>query len=57
MKKLYNELGIPIEDRDYIPVVCDEKGIIGVYGYCGAERVKIDNTTISVILIKIRMED
>lgn len=57
LKKLYNELGIPIEDRDYIPVVCDEKGIIGVYGYCGAERVKIDNTTISVILIKIRMED
>lgn len=57
LKKLYNELEIPVEDRDYIPVICDEKGIIGIYGYCGAERVKIDNTTTSVILLKIRMED
>ena len=57
LKKLYNEMGIPVEDRDYVPIVCDEKGIIGIYGYCGAERVKIDNTTTSVMLIKITLEN
>lgn len=57
LKKLYNELEIPVEDREYIPVVCDDNGIIGIYGYVGAERVKIDNTTNSVLLLKIRMED
>lgn len=56
-KKLYNEYKIPVEDRENIPVICDEKGIIGVYGYCCGERVKIDNTTTSVILLQIRMED
>lgn len=57
LKKLYNELEIPVEDREYVPVICDEAGIIGIYGYVGAERVKIDNTTNSVLLLKIRMED
>jgi tRNA(Ile)-lysidine synthase len=57
LKKLYNEYKIPIEDRENIPVICDSQGIIGVYGYCCAERVKIDNTTTSVILLQIRTED
>lgn len=57
LKKLFNELKIPVEERDSIPVICDEKGIIGIYGYVGAERVKIDNTTVSVLLLKIRMGD
>lgn len=57
LKKLYNELKIPVEDRDGIPVILDDKGVIGIYGYCCDERVKIDNTTNSVILINIRAED
>ncbi len=57
LKKLYNEYKIPVEDRENIPVLCDENGVIGVYGYCCDERVKIDNTTTSVILLNIRMED
>jgi tRNA(Ile)-lysidine synthase len=57
LKKLYNELKIPVEERESIPVLCDNKGVIGVYGYCVDERVKIDNTTTSVILLNIRMED
>lgn len=57
LKKLYNEYHINVEDREDIPVICDEKGVIGVYGYCCDERVKIDNTTNSVILLNISTED
>lgn len=57
LKKLYNELHINVEDRNNIPILCDEKGVIGVYGYCIDERVKIDNLTQSVILMKILLED
>lgn len=57
LKKLFNEYHINVEDRENIPVICDEKGVIGVYGYCCDERVKIDNTTQSVILLNISTED
>lgn len=57
LKKIYNEYKIPVEDRDSIPVLCDDKGIIGIYGYCCDERVKIDNNTTSVVLLNIRTED
>lgn len=57
LKKLYNEYHINVEDRENIPVICDEKGVIGVYGYCYDERVKIDNNTQSVILLNISTED
>lgn len=57
LKKLYNEYHIDVEKRDNIPVICDDEDIIGVYGYCCSEKVKIDNTTSSVILIKIYSEE
>lgn len=57
LKKLYNEYHIDIEKRDNIPVLCDDNEIIGIYGYCCSENVKIDNTTSSVILIKIYSEE
>lgn len=57
LKKLFNECQIDVEKRDSIPVICDQRGIIGIYGICCDERVKIDNTTTSVILISINLED
>lgn len=57
LKKLFNEYHIDVEKRDSIPLICDEDGIIGVYGYCCDERVKIDNNTTSVMLISIYLED
>lgn len=57
LKKLFNEYHIDVEKRDSIPVICDDEDIIGIYGYCCSEKVKIDNTTSSVILIKIYLED
>lgn len=57
LKKLYNEYQIPVEDRENVPVICDDNGLIGIYGYCCDERVKIDNVTNSVILLKITIDD
>lgn len=57
LKKLYNELHIPVEKRKNIPVITDDNGIIGVYGYCAAERVAPDKSTKNILIINIRMED
>lgn len=57
LKKLFNEYQIPVEDRGAIPIVSDDKGIIGIYGYCCDERVQIDNTTATVIMLNITFSD
>lgn len=56
LKKLFNEYHIPVEKRSSIPVICDNSGVIGVYGYCADERVKTDNNTRNVLVIDIRMD-
>jgi len=40
LKKLMNEWQIPAVDRDHIPVLCDELGVVLVPGYACDERVK-----------------
>lgn len=57
LKKLYNELSIDVEKRDSIPVICDDNGVIGVCGYCVDERVKADEETKNILLLKISLED
>ncbi|MDE6751362.1 MAG: tRNA lysidine(34) synthetase TilS, partial [Eubacterium sp.] len=53
LKKLFNELDIPVENRDSIPVITDDNGIIGIYGYCVDERVKITDSTKNVMVINV----
>ncbi|MCH5317268.1 MAG: tRNA lysidine(34) synthetase TilS [Eubacterium sp.] len=57
LKKLYNELGIPVESRSIIPVIEDDNGVIGVYGYCVDERVKADESTKNYLVVKVSTED
>ncbi len=57
LKKLFNELGVPVPEREYLPVICDSRGVIGVLGYALDERVKIDSNTSSVFILKIDTED
>lgn len=57
LKKLMNELKIPSASRNNTAVICDDNGVIGVYGYSLSERVKIDKNTKRVCLIKISVED
>ena len=57
LKKLFNELKIPAEKRDSLPIICDDFGIIGIPSVTIDERVKVDNDTNNVILFKIHLED
>ena len=57
LKKLFNELQIPIEERGAVPVIADDVGVIGVYGYCTDKRVAIDGNTKSVLILKVSAED
>ena len=57
LKKLYNELGIPAESRGNIPVIEDDSGVIGVYGYCVDEKVKADKNTNNYLVVKVSTED
>lgn len=56
LKKLFNEYHIAVEKRNSIPIICDDSGIIGVYGYCADERVKFDFNTKNILTIVIHMD-
>ncbi len=45
LKKLFNELKIPDDMREIIPVAADEMGVVWIYGIGVAERVCIDENT------------
>lgn len=45
LKKLMNELKIPQELRDVIPVAADDDGVVWLYGIGVAERVAVDQNT------------
>lgn len=57
LKKLFNELKIPQETRDNITIVTDDKGVIGIVGYCVDERVKIDVNTKKILSLRLPSED
>ncbi len=49
LKKLFIDRKIPARQRNQIPVVCDEAGILGVYGI-GADRNRIPQTLPAVTI-------
>ncbi len=57
LKKLFNELGIPVESRKKIPVVADDCGVIGVCGFCVDERVAVSNTTEKIFAVSVLTEE
>ncbi len=57
LKKLFCENKVPVEYRELIPVIADEKGVIWVYDVGIDERVKIDNNTKNVLLIDKKAGD
>ncbi|MBR6337121.1 MAG: tRNA lysidine(34) synthetase TilS [Ruminococcus sp.] len=52
LKVLFNEK-IPLEERGIIALLCDDKGIFFVEGFGVDERVKVDESTKSIIIIAI----
>ncbi len=56
LKKLLNEKKIPVEERAFLPLLAEEKGI-EVYAVCGVEistKIKVAEKTDSVLYIAIR---
>lgn len=49
LKKLFNELKIPTELRDVIPVAADDIGVVWIYGIGVSERVAVDQNTTETI--------
>lgn len=54
LKKIFCEEKVPNELRERLPVIADDKGIIWVYGVGISERVKVDDNTKNVIVVKVR---
>ena len=57
LKKLFNELKIPAEQRNKLHIIADDNGIIAVLGYAVDERVKPDSDTKRIMLFEITTED
>ncbi len=49
LKKLLNEAAVPTAERNAIPILCDAEGIVLVAGFGCDERVRITETTTSVL--------
>ena len=56
LKKLFIDRKIPAAQRSRIPVIADEKGILGVYGV-GADRERISSEAIGVTITFEKMND
>lgn len=52
LKTLFNEK-IPLEERDKTAILCDDNGIIYVEHFGVDERVKVDEETLRILIIKI----
>ncbi len=57
LKKLFNELSVPVEKRNSIPIITDDLGIIGICGFCIDERAMITEDTNIVLTVNIFSED
>lgn len=51
LTKLYNECNIPVAERDSIPVVADDKGVVWIYGVGVAHRCAVGEKTKRVLII------
>lgn len=52
LKKLFNEFAVLPEDRDKIPIISDDCGILWIQGFGVSQRVKCDNNTKEAFYIK-----
>ena len=52
LNRLFSENSIPLEERDNLPVLADEKGIIWVYGFGVSGRCAVTDNTKRILLIE-----
>lgn len=51
LKKLMNELSVPLELRDILPVIADESGVIWIYGIGVAQRCAVTRNSVEIMII------
>ena len=54
LKKLYNELHIPPEDRENYPLVADDRGIVWIKGAGASKRAAADEKTKTFLVFEIK---
>lgn len=52
LKKLFNEAEIPLEKRDSIPILCDEKGVVWVHGFGTNSEYRVSEKTNNIIIVR-----
>lgn len=57
LKKLFCEENVPIEIRDNIPVLCDEKGVVWVYGFGVDKRLEVTVNSNNIISVRGKYND
>ncbi len=57
LKKILIDLKVPVEKRERLPVVCDEKGILWLAGLRRAERGKVDETSRDLLVMELTRID
>ncbi len=57
LKKLFCEANVPVETRDNIPVLCDEKGVVWVYGFGVDKRCEVTSNSNNIISVRGKYND
>lgn len=57
LKKLFNEENIPIEKRDKTPVICDDNGVVWVYGFGVTKRCYAFECSGNIIFVRGKNND
>ena len=52
LKKLFCEENVPLELRDSIPVLCDENGVVWVYGFGVNKRYEVTSNSNNIISVR-----
>lgn len=55
-KKLFQEYGIPSEERSTLPILCDDDGVLWVYSIGADERAAVTEDSDSIICINLQEE-
>ena len=51
LKKLFNEINIPIEKRDILPVLYDDEGVVWIYGVGTNSRCRVNGDATNIIFV------
>ncbi len=57
LKNLFNEYSVPVEQRKFLPLLCDDKGIVWIYGIGVCARCRQTSKSKNIMLIKGEKND